>query len=150
MQVSKISPTLERFYAASDLPIPLLYKELDRAYPNSKFILTMRDEVDWLRSVRDHFSYDKNPYRSGWDIYPFTNKLHEIMYGRTDFDVITFLERYRRHTAEVIEYFKNRAGDLLVMKEHDWPKLCEFLGKPIPDVEYPRKMVTGQTREYQI
>ena len=38
------SPTLEKFYTVSDMPIPQLYKELDRGYPNSKFILTIRDE----------------------------------------------------------------------------------------------------------
>jgi len=51
MQTACRSKMLERWYAACDLPIPLLYKRLDRAYPGSKFILTIRDEGDWLKSV---------------------------------------------------------------------------------------------------
>src|ERR1700678_144652 len=50
------SLTVEQHYALCDLPIPLLYKELDRAYPGSKFILTVRDEQGWLETVRRHWS----------------------------------------------------------------------------------------------
>lgn len=152
-----LSPTLEGSYAASDLPISILYEELDRAYPGSKFILTLRDEVDWLRSVRDHFT-DKNPHRWEWNVYPFSNRMHKAVYGRKDFEAVTFLQRYRRHNAEVIEYFRNRPKDLLVMQEpHDWPALCRFLGRPVPSVEYPRKFVTRRwappvelTREMEV
>ena len=136
------SPTLERSYAATDLPIPLLFRELDQAYPGSKFILTLRDEVDWLRSVRDHWTYERNPFRWEWDAFPISNRLHKALYGRTDFDVDTFLTRYRRHTAEVLDYFKDRPDDLLVMREPAWGPLCEFLHKPLPREDYPREFVT--------
>jgi hypothetical protein len=124
---------LEQHYAATDLPITVLYKELDKAYPNSKFILTVRDEVDWLASVRDHWSAH-NPWRSSWDNDCFTHQMHGEVYGRKDFDASTFLARYRRHNAEVQEYF----GDRLLVMQTGWEKLCEFLELPIPDVEYPR------------
>ena len=45
------SNTLEQWYALSDNPIRVIYQKLDRAYPGSKFILTVRDEQDWLKSV---------------------------------------------------------------------------------------------------
>ena len=135
------SPVLERCYAASDLPITLLYKELDRAYPGSKFILTVRDEVDWLRSVRDHWS-PRNPFRWEWDVYPISNRLHKALYGRIDFDTDTFLARYRSHNAEVKDYFRDTPEQLLVMEEHDWPALCQFLGKPVPSRPYPKEFVT--------
>ncbi len=141
MLASKTSPTLERFYAASDLPISILYRELDHAYPGSKFILTIRDESEWLRSVRDHFSY-KNPFRWEWDHYPISNRIHQAVYGRKDFDAQTMLERYRRHNAEVLDYFVNRSDDLLVMKEPKWTELCKFLGRPIPNVDYPHQFRT--------
>ncbi len=137
-----IAPTLEKFYAASDLPISILYKELDRAYPGSKFILTIRNEAEWLRSVRDHFSY-KNPFRWEWDVYPFSNVIHQAIYGRKTFDYHTFRARYRWHNAEVIEHFKNRPDDLLVMRTPAWTDLCRFLGNPVPSVDYPRKFVTN-------
>ncbi|MGA2412071.1 MAG: sulfotransferase family protein [Candidatus Binataceae bacterium] len=136
------SQTLEGVYAVSDLPISLLYKELDRAYPRSKFILTVRDEVDWLRSARDHFS-DRNPLHKWWD--EISHELHEVLYGRKDFDTSAMLSRYRRHNAEVREYFKNRPNDLLVMDMDagaGWAELCKFLGQPVPAALYPREYVT--------
>lgn len=41
---------LEEDQAFSDITIIPFYKELDRKYPGSKFILTARDLDDWLES----------------------------------------------------------------------------------------------------
>jgi hypothetical protein len=134
------SPTLERWYALSDNPIPLLYQKLDLAYPGSKFILTVRNEVDWLMSVRRLWDQRYNPTRGIWDIYPFTGQIHTALYGRKDFDALVFLERYRRHNAEVREYFKDRPDDLLIMDMDampGWAPLCAFVDKPLPAVPYP-------------
>jgi Sulfotransferase domain/N-terminal domain of galactosyltransferase len=134
------SRTLERSYALCDLPIPLLFRELDAAYPGSKFILTIRDEGEWVESVRTHWS-DKNPFRGQWDEDPFTHIIHREIYGRIRFDETVMRERYRRHNAEVLDYFKDRPRDLLVMdmsRGAGWHELCGFLRKPIPDGAYPR------------
>ena len=135
------SKTLEQFYALSDLPIPLLYRELDRAYPSSKFVLTVRNEADWLKSVEKLWSYAHNPTRHLWEVYPISHQLHTALYGQKDFDAAVFLERYRRHNAEVREYFKDRPGDLLVLDMDaggEWAKLCKFLDRSMPNVPYPR------------
>ena len=134
------STTLERHYALCDLPITLLYKELDKAYPNSKFILTTRHEGRWLKSVEKHWRRDINPFRSTWDTDPFTHQVHKLLYGQKGFDAQVFLERFRRHNAEVREYFKNRPGDLLEFDVDGaaWDPLCAFLGKQIPSEDYPR------------
>ena len=135
------SPTLEKWYALCDMPIPLLYRQLDKAYPGSKFILTVRDEVAWLASVQKLWSYKHNPTRHLWTVYPISNVLHRALYGTHEFDALVFLERYRRHNREVLEYFRDRPDDLLVMdmdKGGDWQALCDFLGKPVPNVPYPR------------
>lgn len=134
------SNTLEQFYSLCDLPIPLLYKKLDRAYPGSKFILTIRNEARWLKSVEKLWDYKYNPTRWMWDVYPFSNHIHSVLYGTRDFKPELFLARYRRHNAEVLEYFEDR-DDLLVMNMEartHWPKLCAFLGKPVPDMPYPK------------
>jgi hypothetical protein len=134
------SPTLEKHYAVSDLPIPLLYKKLDVAYPGSKFILTTRNEVNWLDSVQRHWSYSDNKYRSAWDSDPFTHRIHKVLYGRTEFDAAVFLERFKRHNNEVKDYFKDRPNDLLIMDldiNVGWNALCNFLHRPIPMESYP-------------
>jgi hypothetical protein len=139
------SKTLEASYALSDLPICLLYEKLDTSYPGSKFILTVRDEAKWLESVRAHWSYERNPHRWEWDVYPISNRLHQALYGRKTFDAEVFLSRYRQHNMEVLRYFESRPNDLVVMdvdRGDDWVKLCGFLGKPIPACGYPKEYQT--------
>ena len=149
MQVWHRSSTLEKHYHLCDLPIPILFRELDAAYPNSKFILTLLDEDKWVRAAEIHWS-DSNPFRSAWDSDPFSHKIHQIIYGQRHFDKKVFLARYRRHNAEVLDYFKDRPHDLLVMKMNEgdsgshWAALCGFVGRPIPDVPYPHGNPNGE------
>lgn len=139
------SLTLERYYALCDLPITLLYKKLDETYPNSKFILTIREEHQWLKSVEKHWSYETNKFRETWDNDWFTHRIHKQVYGQINFDAEVMLARYRKHNKEVIEYFKDRPHDLLILKvdrEIDWHDLCRFLGKDIPVAAYPKANTT--------
>ena len=140
------SKTLERHYAISDNPIPILYRELDAAYPNSKFILTVRKESAWLASVKRHWNYDSNPTRWEWDKWPIANRVHRALYGRTDFHAETFAARYLQHNAGVLEHFKERPNDLLVMDMDagaGWPELCRFLNRPVPCEPYPKRYVNS-------
>ncbi len=139
------SLTLEKSYAVSDLPITIMYRQLDAAYPGSKFILTVRNEGAWLESVRNHWSHEHNRFREAWSKDPFTHRIHKEIYGQKGFDADLFLARYRKHNADVREYFKGRPGDLLVMdvdRKSGWPALCGFLKRSIPAVPYPRQFVT--------
>jgi hypothetical protein len=118
---------------------------LDAAYPGSKFILTTRDESKWLESVRAHWSYERNPHRWEWDTYPISNRLHQALYRRKSFDAAVFRERYWRHNWDVVEYFKDRPNDFLIMNVDagdGWRELCGFLGKPVPGVPYPKEYQT--------
>ena len=150
MQSTGHSTTLEQHYALCDLPITLLYKELDKGYPGSKFILTVRDEDLWLKSVEDHWNPERNKFRAGWSTDPFTHRVHKLLYGTKGFDGPLFLARYRRHNAEVLEYFKGRPKDLLVMEMDQsagWNQLCPFLDVPVPEQYYPRKFQTERSVE---
>lgn len=134
------SRTVEQHYALSDLPITFLYKELDKAYPGSKFILTTVPDEQWLPAVRKHWSYEGNVFRKDWDKWPAADFIHKQMYGRCDFDAEVFLARYRRHNAEVWEYFKNRPEQFLwlpMQAGNLWGKLCKFLDRPKPLGEFP-------------
>jgi Sulfotransferase domain len=145
------SLTLERYYAVSDLPLALLYQQLDAAYPGSKFILTTRTEHRWIASVKNHWSHEHNKFRADWTHDPFTHRVHKLLYGQKGFDAEIFAARFRRHNSEVAEYFKDRPDDLLVMDMDQqgagWPALCAFLKRPIPDVAYPQAFTTPQPKE---
>ena len=134
------SPLLERYQTFCDNPFPLVYKELDRAYPGSKFILTTRSLENWLGSVKGLYNPSVNPHYD-WDRQPWTHPIHEALYGRRDFDATTMVNRYVAHNNEVLDYFRDRPQDLLVMRMDDgagWPDLCQFLDAPIPREPYPR------------
>jgi hypothetical protein len=150
MTTAGTSLALEQTMAATDFPIAILFRQLDAAYPGSKFILTTRNEWDWLASVARHFS-PENPHHETWNGDPFSHRLHNLVYGRRKFDESIFLARYRQHHTEVREYFRGRPGDLL---EFDlgrgetpgagWHELCGFLREPIPSEPFPVENVALQ------
>jgi hypothetical protein len=127
-----IKPTLEvakEFEALQDVPWAALYKELDQAFPNSKFILTVRNNDAWINSAKKHF-------KAG------NYKIHQWLYGEgiLQGNEDLYLERYNRHYQEVSIHFKNRPDDLIVMdfeKGDSWEKLCTFLNHPIPQKAFP-------------
>jgi hypothetical protein len=128
----------ERFDAFQDNPWPLLYRELDLRFPGSRFILTLRPAEAWIRSVVRHFGAESTPMRQ-W-IYGAGSPL-----GNEEI----YLERYARHNREVLEYFRDRPGDLLVLHITDgegWEKLCPFLGLAVPAVPFPH-LNRSETRE---
>lgn len=142
MREKGVSRTLEGYYCVSDMPIGLYFRELDRLYPGSKFILTVRDDETWLRSVEAHWA---RYYVSDWNRDGGSHFIHRAIYGQQDFDPWVFLDRKREHEAAVREWFAWHPEDLLeidVSAGMTWGPLCEFLDVPEPGVPYPREFVT--------
>jgi hypothetical protein len=118
-----------RFDAFQDNPWPILYKELDQKFPGSKFILTLRPSEGWMRSVVNHFNEEETPMRE-W--------IYGVGYPKGNENV--YIARYERHNREVIEYFKDRTEQLLVLNitaGEGWAKLCPFLGQAVPAIPFP-------------
>jgi len=124
-----IDKYLPLYNAFQDNPWPLAYKYLDELYPNAKFILTIRDESSWIKSVVNYFHKKTTPMRIY--IYGFGSPLgHEDVY----------LQRYNKHNADVIKYFKGRENKLIVVnfsEQDSWKKICTFLNKSQPDIAFP-------------
>jgi len=104
-----------------------IYPRLDRAYPGSKFILTVRDLDDWLLSREKHVNYNRDHpgYKGRW----------------LTIDKEAWVKEWREHNAAVMEYFKNRHEDLLIIdicNGDGWEKLCPFLDVEMPDSPFPR------------
>ncbi len=126
--VEKVLSVVEGVDAIQDSPCAFLYRELDAAHPQAKFILTTRDTEAWLASYHRFFPDQNNPLRR-W------------MYGvaRLSGNEARYREVYEAKNAEIIDYFATRPQDLLVMdlgKGDGWLKLVTFLGedalKPFP------------------
>lgn len=120
---------VESHDAFQDHPWPFFYKEIDKRYPNSKFILTLRNEQEWTRSVANFFGNRSTELRKWVYGVDSVRKKKEIL-----------LTRFRQHNNEVREYFRTRENDLLEVSldEGDgWKKICEFLNTEIPNVPFP-------------
>ena len=130
----------EQFDAFQDNPWPLVYKRMDEKYPDAKFILTLRDPDRWIASAVRHFENRRSPMRAliyGEDAAtPIGNEAH-------------YVAVMKRHNAEVLDYFRDRPGKLLVMdlsKGHGWSELCPFLGVDAPYEPFPHSN-SGAARE---
>ena len=122
-----------------DAIVHVIYRELDRHYPGSKFIMTTRPLENWLESVKTHFQKG-NAARDdlqGGTLWDHNNEarhvhgIHEMMYGRRTFNAAAMRDRYLQHEAGILAYFKDRADDLLVMdienkESFNWESLCDF------------------------
>jgi Sulfotransferase domain len=49
-------PLLDSRDGITDITVAPYYEDLDRAFPKSRFVLTVRDEESWLRSCRFHWA----------------------------------------------------------------------------------------------
>lgn len=127
---------------ANDSPIAYQYKELDKIFPNTKWILTTRRLETWLKSV-EYFL--KTIYDSGAD-----DEIRTLLYGHHKFDKEKYTKAFIKHHKEVKEYFKDR--ELLIMDmdkgDFNWGKLCRFLNKEIPNTLYPYDHTTEDVRKW--
>jgi hypothetical protein len=114
------------------------YPQLDERYPDSKFILTIRDRVSWLRSCERFFSIPHIAQAlTAPDTVHATGML--TLFGINAFNRRRFIYVYEKHYRDVTEYFAGRKQKLLItnLGEDGWSKLCPFLGKPVPDAPFP-------------
>jgi hypothetical protein len=108
--------------AVKDSPWPIFYRQLDQAFPGSKFIHVTRDPKAWIASAVNDFG-DR------------PNALREVIYGSRapKGNEAAWLARYTRHNQEVQAYFAGRAADYLHIRLEDgvsYEKVCDFLGLP--------------------
>jgi hypothetical protein len=129
--------------AITDTPVCCVYKALDKAYPGSKFILTVRDKRSWLRSCRSFWLEELGPtlqaMPGGW-LSQYLYVIHERLYGTTAYEEEAFSRAYDAYLADVRKYFRDRQQDLLVLDicgGEGWDKLAPFLDAPLPASRFP-------------
>lgn len=106
------------FNAFSDYPIFMHTRELLRAYPKAKFILTTRSFDDWFQSRLFH---------------PGSTITWEM-------DRAVLLSQWQKHHNWVEQCFQNQTEKLLKLRICDgeqWQPLCQFLNCSVPTDSWP-------------
>jgi sulfotransferase family protein len=136
---------LDRYDGVTDNPVSCVYRQLDRAYPGSKFILTVRGRESWLRSCQlwwDRFVVPVMENDDAQSIWSFMRLAGMVTYGTPYFDAMLFSQAYEAHMEAVTEYFHGRDRDLLILdicSGEGWQQLAPFIGAPVPDVSFPHR-----------
>jgi hypothetical protein len=127
---------LAEFDAFTHMPIAVKFKEMDERFPGSKFILSVRkDREAWLNSCEKRIGMVVNKTDA-------MKKVLKRTYGTDVYDREMFNAAYEQHFENVIEHFKDRKDDLLIIDitcGEGFEKLCPFLGKPMINEPLPRK-----------
>lgn len=144
------------------------YPQLDEAYPGSKFILTVRDEEEWIdswrRQIKGTTGDEKegvisrsNWYRPG----AYWLLINKLLYGERNnttsfrdirleiFGTYRFSKMrcryvYNLHRKNVLSYFEGRENDIAIVNicgGEGWDKVCNLLGiEEIPDIDFPHSV----------
>lgn len=146
-RIIKYCHTAEAF---QDIPFSLdfTYQVLDQEFPDSKFILTVRNSSDeWYQSlIRFHTKLiGKNtlPTADMLKDYPYNHdqgwiwRAQHYIFGVDEssvYDEKIYKAQYENHNNQVMKYFQFRPNDLLVLNlsvPNSMQELCKFL-----DVKY--------------
>lgn len=114
-----------------DIPVTVYYKELDKIFPKSKFIYTIRNKNEWILSVERHL---KHKEKDNNIMKPWHREIRISMYGQLEFDKEKYLDVYDAHDKDVREYFREREKDLLIINVcggEGWKQILSFLNVPI-------------------
>lgn len=148
--IEMINNDYNHFNFFQDIPfsLPDFYRDLDKSFPDAKFILTVRDnDSQWYNSLvnmhRRKFTHFDNPKKitmkyEGW-LYNYLTRC----YGSPEdnpYCEVSLKSAYNKHISDVIKYFEGREDKLLVcnIKDEDLiDKLESFLERPLHNKYIP-------------
>jgi hypothetical protein len=127
---------IRRHDAICDIMFCRHFRELDRLYPGSTFILTERDTRAWHASCSRHWGSRRIPNTHLWN-----EELVDFqVYGTALYTRTLFQDAYESHYRAVAEYFGARPSQLLrinICAGSGWEPLCRHLGLKVPQVPFP-------------
>jgi hypothetical protein len=126
--------------ALTDTPAALFYEEFLHRYQNLKFVLTVRDEQDWLDSIVENYRRlpVSSPNDPVWKWSKTTWHGRLLSFGTQIPNRYLLLRAYRAWNKKVLREIPS--DRLLVMNipaGDGWEPLCRFLGQPIPEMPFP-------------
>jgi len=152
--------------AFQDVPFSwdFTFQALDQHFWGSKFILTVRDNPEqWYAST---LSFHAKIFGNGETVtlddlrradyvYPgWTYETIRLCWNTPDDDLYNkemVIASYNAHNNAVLEYFRHRPQDLLVLNVSQpgaYHNLCDFLGKPFPNTEFPWENKTADLKTH--
>ena len=138
--------------AVTDTPVCATFPALDAAYPGSRFLYTVRDKEEWLKSCERFWATVLEPYcraNPADATVAYVTTVCDRIYGGIEFDRVRFAGAFDDYEAQVTTYFRDRPNDLLTIDicgGEGWPPLSRFLGAPAPRGRFPaRSLPPGMT-----
>jgi hypothetical protein len=155
------------FHSSVDYPSSPYYKELIKAFPNAKVLLSVRDSpAAWAVSAKNsiftfHYCTKMSYFQRGGDFFycfgiqsfctlfppfwPVIRMLNTVLEDHAGDLSQDHLERvYEKHVADVI--LNVPADKLLIYNVKDgWEPLCKFLNVPVPNEPFPK---SNETEEF--
>lgn len=134
-----ISGDVERVLRAAEphdhfehYPWAFVYQEAYEKYPDSRFILTVRtSSFRWFNSLC-HYARRTGPREE-----------RQLVYGHAMPNLFEAEDKqfYEKHNQSVRDFFAEHDSSRLLevcwAHDHGWAELCEFLEKPVPEIEFP-------------
>jgi hypothetical protein len=126
------------FTATVDYPGCTYWRELAALYPDAKVVLTVRDPDEWFDSTQATiFSAPMRARIAGSPMEGFFQKVVLRDFGDRIDDRAFMTAEFERHNAAVRSSVPPER--LLVYEVGEgWPRLCQFLGVPVPAAPFPR------------
>ena len=149
---------LAEYGAVTDVPVLAFWEDLVLAYPEAKVVIMERDIEKWYKSFDDAVVTtlwtNKGKWIAGLDPW-YVGPIREVhrrwakdwMGVSSEEDMrLKAKEKYREHY-ELLRRTVSKDRLLEYQLERGWGPLCDFLGKDIPDVEFPRVNETASMHE---
>lgn len=116
----------------NDVPVSGRFEELDKNFPNSKFIMTQRDIDDWAISCFNFFRRkNRNANFNNWVSTAFRSTYNCNPKEIVKFSLKNYKNQYHIFEKRVHRYFLNRKNDILFINVIDdsnpYTKLVKFL-----------------------
>jgi hypothetical protein len=126
------------YSSTTDYPACLYWRELAKAYPDAKLILTKRDKDKWFESTQATiFAEGMSARIRGTPIEPFFEKTVWRDFGARIHDREFMTSYFEKHNAAV-EAGVAKKRLLVYDVAQGWEPLCKFLGVAVPGTPFPK------------
>jgi hypothetical protein len=136
------------YNSAVDWPTAAFCRELATAYPDAKFILTIRDPESWYASFSQTIvPLIQRTAKTPPELLPFLKMVMAVV-QKTGFRIPStkeeILTAFHRHI-EIVTQTIPADRLLLFDVKQGWKPLCQFLGVAVPTSDFPR---TNNTKDF--